>query len=171
MVCSVSHELFSESLDKLKVLLHPTLSIKSQTMSFMLELNLCAVDIQYSARVKFTYYWADGVVSSWSDHILTLQHHSNVSKDEYGVQSLCNFHNYHVPLWIIDKTDSRPEKLNSLSYHPQSSGTIDWSRSLLYSEMERYTELAHDNLPTLSTEWLSVVECIVPRTLKTLRSI
>ena len=42
-------------------------------LSFMTELNLCAVDLACYPRVTYTYEHDNGKVTSWPDHILTLK--------------------------------------------------------------------------------------------------
>jgi len=95
-----------------------------------------------------------GAVTSWPDHILTLQHHSSTIMEVAGVHSACNLSD-HVPLAFSVNID-----LNYSSSGPSRcpasrsfSCAVDWSR-VTSAELDRYIEAIRMNLPVVSADLL-----------------
>ena len=93
-----------------------------------------------------------GAVTSWPDHILTLQHHSSTIMEVAGVHSACNLSD-HVPLAFSVNID-----LNYSSTGPSRcpasrsfSCAVDWSR-VTSAELDRYIEAIRMNLPVVPTK-------------------
>ena len=81
-----------------------------------------------------------GAVTSWPDHILTLQHHSSTIMEVAGVHSACNLSD-HVPLAFSVDIDFNYSS-TSPSRCPASqsfSCAVDWSR-VTPAELDRYIE-------------------------------
>ena len=175
-----SEDLFMESLAELKGLidslnfhnviiagdfnvdLFSSSSRRDQLMSFMSDLNLCSVDLFFRAAVKYTYERDDGAVTSWPDHILTMQHLSSTITEVAGVHSACNLSD-HVPLAFsvnINLNSSRPGPSRCPASR-SSSCAVDWSR-VTHAELDRYIETVRVNLPVLSAELLDccAVNCV-----------
>ena len=123
-------------------------------LSFMAELNLCAVDLACYPHVTYTYEHDNGKVTSWPDHILTLKHHSD---SVYGVSCTHSPDNLsdHILLSFIARinliTHMQPQTVKSMPPHH----TIDWDR-VTTDDAFCYVNSIIDNLPALAGE---VIEC------------
>ncbi len=88
------------------------------------------MDLFYRDSVKFTYERDGGSVRSWPDHILTLQHHTDIISGVHSVHSPSNFSD-HAPLAFMLKLDSSvndvSRRFTSNDPIQQPVRGIDWS--------------------------------------------